>query len=185
MKTWFEVRSKYVKIDNDGREKKVSETYLVDGINCSDAEARLIEQLKTMVRGEFAVGKVAESNIVDIFPHETGEWWWKAKISTVFIDETLGKEKKANHYFLVAADDIKQALQRLEEGLSYILVPYSTTSIVLSPIVGVFPCFDETNSIPNNLKPIVKENVVYDSEEEEETDDLITEVDFEEEEGEA
>lgn len=30
MQTWFEVNAKYVKIDDEGRERKVSETYLVD-----------------------------------------------------------------------------------------------------------------------------------------------------------
>lgn len=180
MQNFFECKAKYVKIDDEGRERKVNETYLVDAVTCTDAETRLIEQLKTMVRGEFAVGKVAESNIIEIFPHETGEWWWKAKIQTVVIDEQLGKEKKVTHYFLVAADDIKQALQRLEEGLSYILVPYQITSLVLSPIVDVFPYFGNDTVIPDNLKPIVKisaEEVfpeVYNSDEE------ITDVEFEE-----
>ncbi|MCE5332722.1 MAG: DUF4494 domain-containing protein [Bacteroidales bacterium] len=166
MQNWFECKTKYVRVDDDGRERKVNEMYLVDAVSVTDAETRLIEQLKTMVRGEFVVGKVAESNIIEIFPYEDGQWWYKAKIQTVVIDESLGKEKKANHYFLVAADDIKQALQRLEEGLSYLLVPYSTISIVLSAVVDVFPYFDENTAIPNNLKPIVKECVVYDSEEE-------------------
>lgn len=171
MQSWFECKAKYVKIDSDGREKKVTEVYLVDAVTCTDAESRLIEQLKTMIRGEFSVGKVAESNIIEIFPHETGEWWWKAKIQTVVIDEQLGKEKKANHYFLVAADDIKQALERLEEGLSYLLVPYTTVSVVLSSIVDVFPYFEENKVIPANLKPIIKQDEeleeVYNSDEEE------------------
>ena len=146
MQNWFECKAKYVKIYEDGKERKVTEVYLVDAVTCTDAETRLIEYLKTMVRGEFAVGKVAESNIVEIFPHETGEWWWKAKIQTVVIGEQLGKEKKVTHYFLVAADDIKQALQRLEEGLSYLLVPYTTVSVVLSSIADVFPYFEEVYS---------------------------------------
>lgn len=143
MQTWFEVKAKYVKIDDDGREKKVSEVYLVDAVSCTDAEARLTAQLQSMVRGEFTIGKVVTSNIVEIFPHETGEWWWKAKISIVTIDENAGREKKINSYFLIAADDLKQALQRLEEGLSYVLVPYQPISIAISPIVDVFPYFEE------------------------------------------
>ena len=59
-----------------------------------------------------------------------------------------------NNFFLVAADDLKQALQRLEEGLSYILVPYQVTAITLSPILDVFPYFGETTDIPSNLIPI-------------------------------
>lgn len=153
MQTWFECKVKYVKIDDDGRERKVSEVYLVDAVTFTDAETRIIQQLQTMVRGEFTVDNIKKSNIVEIFPHEEGEWWYKAKIAIVTIDENAGKEKKINNYFLVSADDIKQALQRLEEGLSYILVPYQTTSLAVSTIVDVFPYFAD-QTVPPNLKPL-------------------------------
>jgi hypothetical protein len=186
MQTWFECKVKYVKIDDDGRERKVSEVYLVDAVTFTDAETRIVQNLQTMVRGEFVVDNIKKSNIIEIFPHEVGEWWYKAKIGIVTIDENAGKEKKINNYFLVAADDIKEALQRLEDGLSYILVPYQTTSIAICNIVDVFPYFeDKTNqAIPSNLKPLAQVtkpqvfededlDVVYsaDEEEEEETDD--------------
>ena len=156
MQTWFECKVKYVKIDDDGRERKVSEVYLVDAVTFTDAETRIIKQMETMVRGEFMVDNIKKSNIVEIFPHENGEWWYKAKIGIVTIDENAGKEKKINNYFLVAADDLKQALQRLEEGLSYVLVPYQTTSLAICNIVDVFPYFeDKVNApIPSNLKPL-------------------------------
>lgn len=156
MQTWFECKVKYVKVDDDGRERKVSEVYLVDAVTFTDAETRIIQQLQTMVRGEFIVDNIKKSNIVEIYPHEDGEWWFKARIGIVTIDEKAGKEKKINNYFLVAADDIKQALQRLEEGLSYILVPYQTTSLAICNIVDVFPYFEDAvdKPIPSNLKPL-------------------------------
>lgn len=158
MQTWFECKVKYVKVDDDGRERKVSEVYLVDAVTFTDAETRIIQNVSTMVRGEFVVDNIKKSNIVEIFPHENGEWWYKAKIGIVTIDENAGKEKKINNYFLVAADDIKQALQRLEEGLSYILVPYQTTSLAISTIVDVFPYFEDNvnKPIPANLKPLAQ-----------------------------
>ena len=158
MQTWFECKAIYVKIDDDGRERKVSESYLFDAVSYTDAEARVTEQLATMVRGEFVVGSIRKSNIIEIFPHENGEWWWKVKIGIVTIDEKAGKEKMINNYFLVAADDIKSALQRTEEALSYILVPYQTTAITRSNIFDVFPYFqDKVNTpISSNLKPIPK-----------------------------
>ncbi len=146
MQTWFEVKAKYVKVDHDGRERKVVETYLIDAISFTDAEARAIEVLKQCIRGEFHVKAVKQSNIVEVFPAECGEFWYKAKIAIVTIDEKAGKEKKVNNYFLVAADDFKHALQRLEEGLSYILVPYHTTSMALSPIVDIFPYFNNDSN---------------------------------------
>lgn len=184
MQTWFECKVKYVKVDDDGRERKVSENYLVDAVSFTDAETRIIQQLQTMVRGEFTVDNIKKSNIVEIFPNEEGEWWYKAKISIVTIDENAGREKKIANYFLVAADDIKQALQRLEEGLSYILVPYQATSLAVSNIVDVFPYFEDNvnKPIPSNLKPMsevtkpqVPDNedlkVVYSADDEEEEED--------------
>ncbi len=156
MQTWFECKVKYIKIDEDGRERKVSENYLIDAVSFTDAETRIIKEMGSNIRGEFTVENIKKSNIIEIFPHEDGEWWYKAKIGLITIDEKAGKEKKINNYFLVAADDLKQALQRLEDALSYILVPYQTTSLALSSIADVFPYFSEEkqNEIPANLRPL-------------------------------
>jgi len=158
MQKWFKCVAQYVRIDDDGRERKVSEPYLIDAVTYTDAEARIISELSTMVRGEFVVKQITQTNIVDIFPHEEGEWWFVGKISIVTIDEKAGKEKKINESFLIAADDIKQALKRLEEGLSYILVPFQITALSVSNIVDVFPYFEDdvNKQIPSNLKPIEK-----------------------------
>jgi len=174
MQTWFEVKVKYVKVNQDGREQKVSESYLVDAVSFTDAEARIIQQMQQIIRGEFHIDNIKKSNVVEIFPSESGEFWYKARIAIVTIDEKAGKEKKVNNYFLVAADDFKEALHRLEEGLSYILVPYHTTSMALSTIVDVFPYFadDQKQEIPSHLKPVQK---VYES-----TEDLLASEEFEE-----
>lgn len=158
MQKWFKCVVNYHKIDDDGRERKVSETYLIDAVTYTDAEARIIAQLATMVRGEFVVKQITQTNIVEIFPHEVGQWWFVGKISIVTIDEKAGKEKKISNQFLIAADDIKQALKRLEEGLSYVMVPFQITSLAVSNIIDVFPYFgdDVNKQIPSNLKPIVK-----------------------------
>jgi len=191
MQTWFECKVKYVKIDDDGRERKVSEVYLVDAVTFTDAETRIIQQMGTMVRGEFIVDNIKKSNIVEIYPHDNGEWWFKARIGIVTIDEKAGKEKKINNYFLVAADDIKQALQRLEEGPSYILVPYQTNSLAVCNIVDIFPYFEDVvdKKIPANLKPLTQVikpqvfededlDVVYSSEDDD--DDEFAEADVSE-----
>lgn len=156
MQTWFEVKVRYVKVDQDGRERKVGESYLVDAVSFTDAETRIIQQMQQIIRGEFQVDNIKKSNIIEIFPAESGEFWYKAKIAIVTIDEKAGKEKKINNYFLVAADDFKEAYRRLEEGLSYILVPYQTTAMSLSAIADVFPYFqDETvKPLPSHFKPL-------------------------------
>lgn len=139
MQTWFECKVKYAKIDQGGYERKVNDNYLIDAVSFTDAETRLFEQMGEITRGEFQVTNIKKSNISEVISKEEGEWWYKAKISLITIDEEGGKEKKVNNYLLISADDLNQALKRLEDGLSYMLVPYVVTAIQLSTIAEVFP----------------------------------------------
>ena len=40
---WFEVKVKYTKVDEDGRQRKVSKLYLLDAVSFTEAESRIIE----------------------------------------------------------------------------------------------------------------------------------------------
>jgi hypothetical protein len=139
LQTWFECKVKYQKIDNDGRERPVTESYLLDAVSFTDAEARIIAQMQMLVRGEFTVTDIRKSKIAEVFPYESGEWWYKAVINLVTIDEEAGKEKKLRTMYLIEADTILEALQRLDESLSFLIVPYTVSSIAVSLISDVFP----------------------------------------------
>jgi hypothetical protein len=139
MQTWFEAKVKYQKMDENGRERNVSENFLLDAVSFTDAEARIISELQTMVRGEFTVTDIKRSKIAEVFPFEAGEWWYRATINLVTIDEEAGKERKLRTFYLIQADDIHQAIERLDESLSFLVVPYVTSSIAVSTIVDVFP----------------------------------------------
>ncbi|MBN2263871.1 MAG: DUF4494 domain-containing protein [Prolixibacteraceae bacterium] len=142
MQTWYECKVKYLKIDQGGYERKINDNYLLDAVSFTDAEARIFQKMQEITSAEFQVMNIKKSNLTEIIPSENGEWWYKAKISIITIDEEAGKEKKVNQYILVMADNIEHALKRLEEGLSYMLVPYVCTSIQLSTIADVFPYDD-------------------------------------------
>jgi len=179
MQTWFECRVKYLKIDQGGFERKVNDNYLLDAVSFTDAEKRIFEEMQEITRGEFHVQNIKKSNISEIISKEEGEWWYKAKISLVTIDEEGGKEKKITNYILIMADDLSQALKRLEDGLSYMLVPYVVTSIQLSTIAEVFPYDLEAQSqtlmpsAPKKEEEIIDEDLeeIEDSEEIEEIEE--------------
>jgi len=139
MQTWFECKVKYQKIDRDGRERQVTDSFMLDAVSYTDAEARIIAQMQTMVRGEFTITDIRKSKIAEVFPFEAGEWWYKATINLTTIDEEAGKEKKLRTIYLIQADDIKEALARLEESLSFLIVPYVVSAIQVSLIADVFP----------------------------------------------
>lgn len=139
MQTWYECKVKSLKVDEGGFERKVTDTYLLDAVSYTDAETRIFEIMPTITKGEFQVVKISPSNITEIINNGNGEWWWKAKISLVTIDEEGGREKKMNNYLLVSADNMAAAVVYLSEGLSYMLVPYFLESMAVSPIIEVFP----------------------------------------------
>lgn len=154
MQTWFECKVKYVKVTENGKEQTVTENFLLDAVSFTDAETRMIRQLEQMVKGEFSVTDIKKSRIGEVFPFDTGEWWFKATINLVTVDEEAGKEKKMRTYYLVMADDIKQALERLEESLSYLVIPYVVSALAVSTIVDVFPYDPSESAVPDGFTPV-------------------------------
>ncbi len=158
MQTWFECKVKYTKVSESGKEQVVTENFLLDAVSFTDAETRIIRQMQQMVKGEFNVTDIKKSRIGEVFPYDTGEWWFKATINLVTIDESAGKEKKLRTYYLVMADDIKEALERLDESLSYLVIPYVISSLSVSTIVDVFPYEPSESMVPDGFVPLEKED---------------------------
>ena len=89
---------------------------------------------------------------LDVYKRQ--EWWFRATINLVTIDEEAGKEKKIRSNYLVMADDIQEALTRLDESLSFLVVPYVVSSLAVSTIVDVFPYNPADSLIPEGYKPV-------------------------------
>jgi len=155
MQTWFECKAKYNKVSESGREQMVTENFLLDAVSFTDAETRMIRQLQQMVKGgEFAVTDIKKSRIAEVFPYDTGEWWFKATINLVTVDEEAGKEKKMRTYYLIMDDDIKEALERLDESLSYLVIPYVVSALAVSTIVDVFPYEPSESAVPEGFTSV-------------------------------
>lgn len=157
MQTWFECKVKYTKVTESGKEQTVTENFLLDAISFTDAETRITKQMQEMVKGEFSVTDIKKSRIGEVFPYDMGEWWFKATINLVTIDEEAGKEKKLRTYYLIMADDIKQALERLDESLSYLVIPYVVSALAVSTIVDVFPYNPAESAVPEGYTPVTEE----------------------------
>ncbi len=157
MQTWFECKVKYTKVTESGKEQTITENFLLDAVSFTDAETRIIRQMEQMVRGEFNVTDIKKSRIGEVFPYDTGEWWFKATINLVTVDEEAGKEKKMRTYYLIMADDIKEALERLEESLSYLVIPYVVSALAVSTIVDVFPYEASESVVPEGFTPVEEE----------------------------
>jgi hypothetical protein len=166
MNTWFTVKVKYTKQLDDGTFKRVSEPYLLAAMTFTDAEARIYEELGSIIRGEFTVTNIARTEYHDIFYYEDADLWYKCKVTyqsegdglEIESDLNPKKVKKVSQNFLVTATSVKEAFERIQESLSTLMVDYQIPSIMLTPIVDIFP-FNEELDVELERKP-AKEKAV-------------------------
>jgi len=142
MNNWFTVKVRYTKQLENGTFKRVSEPYLLAAMTFTDAEARIYEELGSVIRGEFNVTGVTKTEIHDIFAYDDSDVWYKVKITYLSSDESETAKKVAQN-FLVSAASVKQAYDRIKESLSTLMVDFQIPMISVSPIVEIFPYKEE------------------------------------------
>jgi len=138
MANWFECKVKYDKLQENGSAKKVSEPYLVDALSFTEAEARITEEQRPFISGEFSVDAVKRTRIAEIFFFEGGDRWYMAKVAFITIDEKTASEKRSVSQILVQAANFRHALERFEEGMKGTMADYEIVSINETPLMDVY-----------------------------------------------
>ena len=139
--TWFECKVKYKKTHETGEQKMTTDTYLLDAVSYTEAEARITEEMTAYTSEDFRIMNIKVANFSEVHPFENSDRWFKSKVSLVAMDEESGKEKKTNIYLLVQANDIKEAFENTTTAMEETMGDYSIPSITESPILDVFPYF--------------------------------------------
>ena len=135
---YYETSVRYRKTNDQGVSKVVTEQYLIDALSFTEAESRIIEQMKIYIGEEFRVVNIKLTNYSEVSAFEDADSWFKAKISLLVYDENSGKEKKTNIYFLVQAVDAKNAYDNTILTLKGTVSDFSIPSISETKIVEVF-----------------------------------------------
>ena len=71
MHNWFECKVSYEKMMENGMQKKVTEPYLVDALSFTEAESRIIEEIRPFITGEFTITDIKRARISEIFFNES------------------------------------------------------------------------------------------------------------------
>ena len=103
---FFEVKIQYQKTLEDGREKKVTEQYVVEALSFTEAEARIIEEMSAYIADSIDVvaEKIAPYNEIFLSDKSDDDKWFLSKVGFITLDERTAKEKKTSQRFLVQAD---------------------------------------------------------------------------------
>ena len=138
MLNWFECKIKYEKTAEEGKIVKVSEGYLIDALSFTEAEARIIEEMKPFISGEFQVANIKRARIGEMFFNENGDKWYRSKVNFITLDEEKGVEKRTGVTMMVQASDIKEALEGITEGMKGSMADYEIANIAETLIIDVF-----------------------------------------------
>ncbi len=138
MHNWFECKVKLEKTAEEGKIIKVNESYLVDALSFTEAEDRMITEMKPFISGEFSVANIKRVKINEMFFYDDGDKWYRFKVNYITLDEEKGVEKKVPVAMMVQASEIGQALSRLREGMKGSMADYEVVTITETLIMDVF-----------------------------------------------
>lgn len=152
MHNWFECKVSYDKTLDTGLPKKVTEPYLIDALSFTEAEARIIEELKPYISGDFTIVDIKRAKFTELFFNDNGDRYFKAKIYFITLDEKSGTEKKTAANMLAQANDIDEALSVIKKGMEGTMADYSIASISETALMDVFPYSDTVKNNINYLR---------------------------------
>jgi hypothetical protein len=129
MVRFYECGVRYNKV---GATKKTTEFYLVDACSFTEAEYRIVEEIRPYTCGELDVVSIKRTNYSEIVfdeynlnsaadadvqkltranrnASELADKWFKAKVNFITLDEKTGKESRTSTMYIINAGSINAA----------------------------------------------------------------------------
>ena len=141
MNYWFECKVSYERQADSMGMKKVSESYLVDALSFTEAEKRIIKEIRPFVSvGELEVVNIRRARIAELFLNEEAEddRYFRAKVNSITVDEKSGSEKKTSATMIVKSDSLPNAVTELKAQLDSQMASYEIAAVTDTQILDVF-----------------------------------------------
>ena len=138
MNKFFEAKVKYRKTTDGGEQKLVTESYLLDALSYTEAEAKTIEEVSAYISGEFKLSSLRVTNYAEVHSFENSDRWFKSKVSLMVYDEENGREKKQNIYLLIQANDTRDAYDNTVIAMKGTMGDYKISALTETNIMEVF-----------------------------------------------
>lgn len=125
----------------------------------------ITKEMTPFISGEFTVSDIKRANYSELFPCEedSADRWFKCKLYFITSDEKSGAEKKTATNVLVQAADLRDAVNKLDEGMKGTMADYQIASVAETAIMDVYPyAADEsiTDTISENANSPVVRNFI-------------------------
>ena len=138
---WFECKLEYDKLMENGTMKRVKgECYLTNAISCTEAESRMVQEMKIYISGEFMVTDIKRVKYGETFftDEDAADRYFKIKLIFITLDEKSGAEKKTRQDVLIQASDLHDAVQKLDENMKGSMMDFTIASVSEATYFDVF-----------------------------------------------
>ena len=136
---WFEAKMRYDKVHEDGYEKKVTESYVIEALSFGEAEKTAIEFLGGYVSGEIQVVNINPMKFQEVFFNEQGscDRYYKAILQFITIDEKTEREKHTQVYYLVQASSFDNCKDTIRTTMDRTMIDYQIASVSETKVIDV------------------------------------------------
>ena len=140
----YQVKVKYDKMQDNGIVKPATDTYMVDALSFTEAEARTVEYVQPYISGEFVVTDIKRVKVAEVWEAPAGgDYWFEAQLEFITIDERTGSEKRTKNRVLVQADNLSQAMDAVAENMRGSMADYEAASIKKTAILEYIKITDQ------------------------------------------
>ena len=141
--SYFEVKVCYIKTDDNGRSKKVTELYAIDAMSFTEAETRITTELDpTMSFTIKAITRAAYHEVITDDDINAIGKYYKVKVAYITIDGD-GKENRSIATYLVQSESLDAVKRILDVYFANSMTDWEKVSVVETKVLGVFfhkPC---------------------------------------------
>ena len=137
---WREIRFSYVKTNDEGCDKMVRETYVVDAPTYSEAETSFLENIMPYVNGEYSIKAISVPRYSEILfsDNNQDDKFYLVNIQFITIDEKTERERKTSKFYLVQANLFDTAKKYIEQEMEKSMCDYVVKSIRETNVMDVF-----------------------------------------------
>lgn len=138
--TWFETKVRYDKTMDDGRERKVTEVFVVDALSFTEAETKIIEELSAYTSEETFIKAITRAPYSEVLFSDDSkdDKWYRVKLTFITLDERSEKEKKTITTYLFQAANIDKARSYIKEFMGNSMCDYDVASISETQVLDIF-----------------------------------------------
>ena len=138
MATWYLGKIRFQREDESGSLQTINESYLVDAVSYTEAEARMFEVVASNTP-DLQLISLAKMKLSEVFFEDNNsETRFQLKVIYSSFDEKTAKEKKTPHMILINADNVLDAHEAIKKNLGN-LNDYEIVGVNITPILEVCP----------------------------------------------